>query len=118
MTSGEPMLARIQEIAEDVTHGTWFVEVADMASSDNRGHMLAAKFHPQSKHIFRFEILQDQFSAMNDEEKNHILASLVANSGDIAMPGYPYGSIDADRFAQVWQRCPSLWNGSGYKSIL
>jgi hypothetical protein len=111
MTSGEPMLARIQEIAEDVTHGTWFVEVADMASSDNRGHMLAAKFHPQSKHIFRFEILQDQFSAMNDEEKNHILASLVANSGDIAMPGYPYGSIDADRFAQVRKNELEMYRG-------
>lgn len=111
MDSGEPLLARIQEIAEGVPYGTWFVEVAEMASSDNRGHMLAAKFHPNSRHIFRFEILREQFNGMNDSEKNDILASLAANSHDIAMPGYPYGSIDADRFAQVRKNELDMYRG-------
>lgn len=111
MESGEPLLARIQEISESVPYGTWFVEIADMAASDNRGHMLAAKFHPNSRHIFRFEILQDQFHGMDDAEKNEILASLAANSNDIAMPGYPYGSIDVDRFAQVRKNELDMYRG-------
>lgn len=111
MESGEPLLARIQEIAEDVPFGTWYVEIADMASSDNRGHMLAAKFHTNSKHVFRFEILRDQFNGMDDKEKNEILASIAANSHDIAMPGYPYGSIDADRFAQVRKNELDMYRG-------
>ncbi|MCY4490198.1 MAG: hypothetical protein OXC46_01895, partial [Thaumarchaeota archaeon] len=32
---------------------------------------------------------------------NSIMYSIVANSQDVAMIGYPYGAIDADRFAQV-----------------
>lgn len=111
MESGEPLLARIQEIAEGVPFGTWFVEIADMASSDNRGHMLAAKFHKNSKHIFRFEILRDQFNGMDASEKNDILGSITANSHDIAMPGYPYGSIDADRFAQVRKNELEMYRG-------
>jgi len=111
MESGEPLLARIQEIAEDVPYGRWFVEIADMASSDNRGHMLATKFHPNSRHVFRFEILRDQFNGMDGAEKNEILASIAANSHDIAMPGYPYGSIDADRFAQVRKNELDMYRG-------
>lgn len=111
MESGEPLLARIQEIAENVPFETWFVEIADMASSDNRGHMLAAKFHPKSKHVFRFEILRDQFNRMDDLEKNDVLASIAANSHDLAMPGYPYGSIDADRFAQVRKNELEMYRG-------
>lgn len=99
--SGVPLLARITEISEQVNFAKWYIQVAEEVSSDDKGFMLAVKFHPKSKHIFRFEILREQFNEMSQGEKNEVLASIAANSGDISMLGYPYGAIDADRFAQV-----------------
>ncbi|KAF6247184.1 hypothetical protein C6990_05790 [Nitrosopumilus sp. b3] len=99
--SGHPLLARVAEIAEDVPFGKWYVKVAEEVSGDDRGFMLAVKFHEKSRYVFRFEILREQFSSMSPDELNSVLASLVENSQDVAMIGYPYGAIDADRFAQV-----------------
>ena len=99
--SGDPLLARIDEIAADVKYDKWYVKVAEEVSSDDRGFMLAVKFHPNSNFVFRFEILREQFAKMDDSEINSVLASLAENSQDVSMLGYPYGAIDADRFAQV-----------------
>lgn len=101
MESGDPLLARIAEISESVNFGKWYINVAEEISADDRGFMVAVKFHPHSKHVFRFEVLREQFNSMNADEKNEIMSSLAANSNDISMLGYPYGAIDADRFAQV-----------------
>lgn len=99
--AGDPLLARISEISEDVPFGSWYVRVAEEITSDDRGFMLVAKFHPKSKFVFRFEILREQFNEMGEDEINSILSSLAANANDVSMLGYPYGAIDADRFAQV-----------------
>lgn len=99
--SGDPLLARIAEIAEDVKFGRWYVKVAEEVSPDDRGFMLAAKFHEKSPHVFRFEILREQFNELDPDDLNSIMSSIVANSQDVAMIGYPYGAVDADRFAQV-----------------
>lgn len=99
--SGDPLLARVAEISEKVKFGTWYVRVAEEVTSDDRGFMLVAKFHPKSKFVFRFEILREQFNEMNEDQINSILSSLAQNAQDVAMLGYPYGAIDADRFAQV-----------------
>ena len=99
--SGDPLLARIAEIAEDVPHEKWYVKVAEEISADDRGFMMAVKFHGKSQFVFRFEILREQFEAMSADELNSVLDSLVKNCQDVAMLGYPYGAIDADRFAQV-----------------
>ncbi len=99
--SGDPLLARVAEIAENVSYEKWYVKIAEEVSSDDRGFMLAVKFHPKSKFVFRFEILRDQFEKMNEGELNSVLGSLAENSQDVSMVGYPYGAIDADRFAQV-----------------
>ena len=99
--SGHPLLARVAEISEEVPFGKWYVKIAEEVSADDKGFMMAVKFHPQSKFVFRFEILREQFSKMTNEELNSILDSLAENSQDVAMIGYPYGAIDADRFAQV-----------------
>ena len=109
--SGDPLLARIAEIAEDVPFGRWYVRVAEEVSSDDRGFMLATKLHKKSAHVFRFEILREQFERMDSVTLNSILASLAANSHDMAMIGYPYGAIDADRFAQVRTDELSMYRG-------
>ncbi len=51
-----------------------------------------AHFHPSSKYIFRCDVFGDSSRA---------LSALSANSSDPALLGYPYGLIDADKFAQV-----------------
>ena len=98
---GDPLLARVSEIAEDVKFDRWFIRVTEEVASNDRGFMLVTKFHPKSSFVFRFEILRDQFEGMSADELNSILASLAENAQDVSMLGYPYGSIDADRFAQV-----------------
>lgn len=109
--SGDPLLARISEISENVPYGKWYVKVAEEVSADDRGFMLAVKFHPNSKFVFRFEILREQFSALSHDELNSVLSSLAENSQDVAMLGYPYGAIDADRFAQVRRDELSMYQG-------
>ncbi|RNJ80258.1 MAG: DNA double-strand break repair nuclease NurA [Nitrosopumilus sp. H8] len=99
--SGEPLLARISEIAKNVKYDRWYVRVAEETSPDNKGYVLAVKLHPKSQYVYRFEILREQFKKMNQDEIGMVLGSLAENSNDVAMPGYPYGLIDADRFAQV-----------------
>ncbi|RNJ80762.1 MAG: DNA double-strand break repair nuclease NurA [Nitrosopumilus sp. B06] len=97
---GEPLFVKISEMGKDIKC-RWYLDIAKKISRGEKGHVFAVKLHPGSRAVYRFEILQDQFEKMNDEEINDILASLAANSGDVAMPGYPYGLVDADRFAQV-----------------
>jgi hypothetical protein len=38
---------------------------------------------------------------MNENDVNEVFAQLAKNSQDMCFPGYPYGLIDADRFARV-----------------
>lgn len=99
--SGHPLLARIAEIARDVPYDTWHIKVADRLSPDSEGFMLAVRLHGESRFVFRFEILRDQYKEMTPEEVNSVLGSLAENSADVSMIGYPYGALDADRFAQV-----------------
>ena len=109
--SGDPLLARVSEIAEEVTFGKWYVKVAEEVSADDRGFMMVVKFHAKSRFVFRFEILREQFYKMSPEELNSVLESLAENSQDVAMIGYPYGAIDADRFAQVRMDELSMYKG-------
>lgn len=109
--SGDPLLARISEMGDGVDFAKWYVEIAETVSSDDRGYLLGVKFHPKSRYVFRFEVLREQFNNMEKEKKNEILASISANSQDIAMPGYPYGSIDVDRFAQVRKNELNMYRG-------
>lgn len=96
--SGEPLLVRAMEIAESVGHDMWSVRVAKEISANDRGYVMAVKLHPKSPLAYRFEILREQF---DDADLDSILGSLAANSQDGSYPGYPYGLIDADRFARV-----------------
>ena len=99
--SGDPLLARVSEIAEGVSYDSWYVRVSEKISSHDKGFMLVVRLHPKSRYVFRFEILAEQFARMSPDDLNVVLGSLAENSRDVAMLGYPYGAIDADRFAQV-----------------
>ena len=60
------------------------------------GRVGFVKLHPKSDYVFRCDILQ--------QDRDFLLKAvplLAANSEDPAMLGYPYGLIEADKFAQV-----------------
>lgn len=99
--SGEPLLNRINEISKKVKHDMWRLDVVRGLSPHDPGFVMAIKLHPQARFSFRFEILQKQHEQMDDTRINDILSGLAANSDDMSFLGYPYGLVDADRFAQV-----------------
>lgn len=99
--NGEPLLDRVHEISAATGYGMWCVEVAEQISSHDQGYVMAVKLHPNAPFPFRFEILREQFREMDDAQKARILSSLAANSCDVSFLGYPYGLVDADRYAQV-----------------
>jgi len=98
--SGASLLGTVQKLSNDIKFGKWYYKI-HTSTKDPRGIIFVIKLHPNSNHIYRFEILKEQFDKMSNDDFNNLLYSLSANSTDLAMPGYPYGLIDADTFARV-----------------
>lgn len=80
--SGSSALFVLEKLAPS---GSWFYFAG--------GNVAFAKLHQNSKHIFRVDV-------QNVESLNS-LPCLIENSKDPSFLGYPYGLIDADKFAQV-----------------
>lgn len=77
--------------------GVWYYHpVVDITHPDHRAEMLFVKLNENAEHVFRLEILKNQFNNVDS-----ILAPLVQQSNDYRFPGYPYGLIDADTFARI-----------------
>lgn len=55
-----------------------------------------AKLHPISKYVFRFDVFSH-----NRDFLPAVMSALAYNSQDPAFLGYPFGLLDADKFAQV-----------------
>ena len=99
--SGEPLIPRVARMAKDVPHARWYVTAAKRMSRYEYGCVMVVRLSGASQRPYRLDILRSQFDEMDDGRVNSVVASLAANSTDLSMPGYPYGSIDADRFARV-----------------
>ena len=91
----------------------WFAKIGERVTANDMAYTLIVKLHEKSKYVFRFGLLAEQYKSMTKGEVESVLASVAANSRDIAIPGYPYGAIDADRFAKVRMREASM-----YKNML
>lgn len=77
--------------------GSWYYyPLADITHPDHKAHLYFIKLHANSRHIFRFEVFKE-----NNYEINEILSLLKNNSRDPVFLGYPYGLIEADKFARV-----------------
>lgn len=102
-TSGNSLAKVVRDLGESVLPGKrWFYfPVADVRHPDHRAEIFFTKLHEQSDYVFRYEINKDQFKNLEGDETRSILGSLAENSRDIGFPGYPYGLIDADKFASV-----------------
>ena len=102
--TGQPLFPSIQILSEGsaLKDLPWYYyPIVDITHPDHRAEMFAVKLHENSDYVFRFEVLKDQVTKHSLGEVELLLSSLAANSRDIGFPGYPYGLIDADRFARV-----------------
>ena len=71
----------------------------NISHSDHMADLYFVKLHKSSGFVFRFEV----FSGV-DYNIDEVLSLLKLNSRDAAFPGYPYGLVEADRFARVSNR--------------
>lgn len=106
-----PLVHRACEVARAAGLGDrrWFVRIGERATANDMGYTFIVRLHEKSSYAFRFGMLAEQYWTMGKDEVESVLSSVAANSRDIAMPGYPYGAIDADRFAKVRMREASMY---------
>ncbi|MBL7055013.1 DNA double-strand break repair nuclease NurA [Candidatus Woesearchaeota archaeon] len=77
--------------------GRWnYSPVAEINSLKHQAEMFFVKLHEKSRHIFRFEVYKKQKHRIDET-----LSLIAENSNDPVFLGYPYGLIEADRFARV-----------------
>lgn len=74
----------------------YYYPVVEINNKEHKAEMYFIKLHEKSKYIFRFEVFKE-----NNFDINKILSLLQDNSKDPVFLGYPYGLIEADRFARV-----------------
>lgn len=97
-----------------VSDDAWFYyPVVTIAHPDHQAELFFVKLHSESKYVFRFELFKENMKNMADESLNAVFADLQRNSVDIGFPGYPYGLVDADRFARV-----QTWEAEQHKAKL
>jgi hypothetical protein len=90
-TNGVSFVNVLSKIAPE---GLWcYHPVASINNPEHKAEIYFTKLHEKSKYIFRFE--------MNKGDVNSTLPLLAHNSKDPTFLGYPYGLIEADRFARV-----------------
>jgi hypothetical protein len=102
--TGQPLFASIQLLSESsaLKDSAWYYHpIVAITHPDHKAEMFAVKLHKNSDYVFRFEVLRDQVTKHNLGEVELIISSLSTNSRDVGFPGYPYGLIDADKFARV-----------------
>jgi len=79
--TGVSVVTALQRVAPD---GCWLYKTNTQTNF--------IKLHPKSKYVFRCDSYVDPEAAVS---------SLIPNSSDPVFLGYPYGLLDADKFAQV-----------------
>ncbi len=101
-TTGLSLLGAVQKLAEECkVAGSWCLPVAKVLNVQHNAFIYVVKLHENARYIFRYEVYGDQAKKMSDKGLGETTSVLAENSKDIAFPGYPYGLIDADRFARV-----------------
>jgi hypothetical protein len=99
---GLSLMGALSKLAEDSDmQGEWYFPVAEFNTLDHNAIFIVVKLNPESNSIFRYEIQREQYNNLSIREIQGIMYQLAKNSSDVTFPGYPYGLIDADRFARV-----------------
>jgi len=80
-----------------VPEGEWYYyPVVVIDNERHKAEMYIVKLNSKSDYVFKFEVLKK-----SGYDINEILSLLKENSSDPVFLGYPYGLIEADRFARV-----------------
>ncbi len=75
----------------------WFYfPIIENNNKEHKAEILFAKLNKKSKFVFKIEIYEGNINLMKE-----IISTLAYYSADVSFPGYPYGLIDADRFARI-----------------
>lgn len=74
----------------------YYYPLVEINNKNHKVDMYIVKLHKNSRHTFKFEI----FKEIN-YNKDEILSLLKNNSKDPVFLGYPYGLIEADKFARI-----------------
>ena len=107
-----PLLVEMSPISE------WcYYPIVKIENPLHKAEMYVLKLNSGSNYAFRFEVC----SAIKSDVPR-IINALQGNSRDYSFPGYPYGLIDADKFAQVTNEEKSslramLFSESGRSSL-
>lgn len=88
------------ELASGLANGWAYYPVVDIMHPDHQAEMMIVKLHKNAKHVFRLEVQKEMF-AENFDAIPELLWLLKENAKDPVFLGYPYGLIDADRFARI-----------------
>lgn len=102
MEGGRPLLDYLRE-KYGGTAAPWYVDIGEPPSNPGPGdyHTMAVMLHRSSRWLYRLDMDAATRLQIGAEGTAEVLASLVANSADAALPGYPYALVCADRFARV-----------------
>ena len=73
-----------------------YAKIASSLSASHPSDIYFTKLHRLSEYIFRLELHKQHSNYVEP-----VLNCLAANSRDMTFPGYPFGLIDADRFARI-----------------
>ena len=100
--SGRPLANHAMEHGPE---GTWYLPLGDVwgnadADADTPGTFIV-KLHPVSQYVYRLDVDADALGRIGRGGAERLMASLAANSRDVHIPGYPYGLVDANRYAPV-----------------
>ena len=78
----------------------WYYDnLADINDDNYKADIFGVKLNSLSKHIFLFEIFKNKNKGLFK-----VLSMLKKQSNDLVFPGYPYGLIEADKFARISER--------------
>ncbi len=81
-------------------HACWYYfPLVNIHKPSHPAIMTIARLHPRSAYLFRCEI--HSAAQESQEHLQSVMSFLAGNSRDPLFLGYPYGLIEADRFARV-----------------
>jgi len=105
-TTGNNLPTVIKKLGDSIhpVSSWYYYPIANVKNPDFMGEMFFTNLNPLSKTTYRYEIFREQMKDLDDKELNTIFSDLLRNSKDLSFPGYPYGLIDADKFAAVSAR--------------
>lgn len=103
MAGGRPLLDHINEKYGSKAASPWYVDIGQPPEDPKPGdyHTMVVKLHMLSTRLYRLDMDAIMYRKMGRGGAEAILGSLVANSSDATMPGYPYALLRADRFAKI-----------------